>query len=995
MRSPRNTLLATFCLIATCIPVASAASTSLVISQVYGGGGNSGATYKNDFIEILNISASPISLSGYSVQYASTTGSFSSGNLTMLPNITLQPGHYFLIQEAAGAGGTANLPTPDATGSINLSATAGKVALVNGASAIASCTAANVVDLIGYGSGVSCSETAAAPGLSNTTADLRAANGCTDTDNNSTDFSAGPPGPRNTSIPANACSAGPAALTITTASLPASTVNNVYSTTLAASGGSGTRSWSSSTLPGNLLLNASTGVLSGVPIATGSTSITFTVTDSSGHANATFLLTVNPVPPCNSVTIGSVQGSGDASPIAGQSVTIQGIVTALRSNGFFMQDSGDGNSATSDGVFVFTSSAPSGNAVVGNAVCTSGTVAEFDGQTEIDTPMVFAISSGNALPAPHILTTADLNPLGPIDQLEKYSGMRVTIPSLTVTGPTGGTVNEVEATSTSSGAFYGVITGTARPFREPGIALTDTLPPGTPANVPRWDTNPEVIEIYGLGQVGTTAIDVTSGAIVTNLTGVMSYFPTMYEILPDAGSGTASGNIVYAAVPDKTPTEFTIASTNLQHFYNTYQDPNGPPGASSTNVDPVAFANRVSKLSLGFRDVLKLPDIIGVEEMLDLPTLQTIASQVNSDALVQTGINPGYTAYLQEGNDVSNINVGFLVKSNITVVDVTQYGKDDPITNPTSGSVSKLNDRPSLALRARAAQPGSDNAVAFTVILNHLRSLDDIDDPSSGPFVRLKRQKQAEYLADLIQSRQAADPNERIIAIGDFNAYQFNDGYVDVVGTVKGTPAPADQVVLASNPLVNPALTALVDLEDPSLRYSYTFSGSAEEIDQFVLNNPAMSIYSRFAVARVNADFPESYRGQFTRPERVSDHDWIVGYFTLPAATAPSNVNVTSSVSITSTGLSYNRVTKQYTGTLTIVNTSASALTAPLQLALSNLSAGDTLANATGTGAAGPYITALPAGSLAAGGSVQVTVRISAPQSASPTFTALVYSGTF
>src|ERR1700735_1603851 len=137
MRSQRYTLLAAFWLIATFLPIASAASSTLVISQIYGGGGNSGATYKNDFIEILNISGSPISLSGYSVQYASTTGNFSSSNLTMLPNATLQPGHYFLIQEAAGAGGTTNLPTPDATGSINMSATAGKVALVNGASAIA------------------------------------------------------------------------------------------------------------------------------------------------------------------------------------------------------------------------------------------------------------------------------------------------------------------------------------------------------------------------------------------------------------------------------------------------------------------------------------------------------------------------------------------------------------------------------------------------------------------------------------------------------------------------------------------------------------------------------------------------------------------------------------------------------------------------------------------------------------------------------------------
>ncbi len=971
-----------------------AGSTTLVISQIYGGGGNGGTILKNDFIEILNISASPISLNGYSVQYASSTGNFSASLTTVLPNVTLQPGQYFLIKEAAGGSGTTDLPAADATGSINLSATTGKVALVNSTTAIASCTAATVVDLIGYGSGASCSETSPAPTLTSTTAALRANGGCTDTDKNSTDFSSGTPNPRNSSMQAS-CSNGPSPLTITTTSLPAATVNNVYSTTLAASGGSGGRTWSSTTLPSNLSLDPATGVLSGIPAAMGSTQITFMVTDSTGPVSAMLTLTVNPVPTCTPVTIGSVQGSGDTTPVAGQKVTVEGIVTALRSNGFFVQDAGDGNPATSDGIFVFTNSAPSGNAVSGNLVCVTGTAAEFDGQTELDGPTFFAVSSGNALPAPYVLTTGDLSPSGPLDQLERFSGMRVTIPSLTVTGPTGGTVDEVHATASSNGAFYGVITGTPRPFREPGIALTDTLPPGTPSGVPRWDTNPEIIEVYGFGQPGNTAINVTDGATVSNLTGVMSYFPSMYELLPDVGSGTVSGNVSFTAVPDKTANEFTIASTNLQHFYNTTQDSNGPPGASSTNVDPTAFANRVMKLSLGFRNVLKLPDVIGVEEMLNLATLQTVAAQLNSDAQTQTGVNPGYTAYLQEGNDISNINVGFLVKSNITVVDVTQYGKNDQITNPTTGSVSALNDRPPLVLRARAAQPGSNNSVAFTVIVNHLRSLDSIDDPSTGAFVRLKRQKQSEYLANLIQSRQAADPNEKIIAIGDFNAYQFNDGYVDVVGTVKGLPAPAHQVVLASNPIVNPPLGALVDQEDPSQRYSYSFSGSAQEIDQFLLNNAAMTIVSRIATARVNADFPESYRGDFTRPERVSDHDWVVGYFTLPPASAPSNTDVTQSVSITSTGLSYNRINKQYTGTLTITNTSGSALAAPLQLVLSNLTAGDTLANATGVAPAGSYITALATGALAPGASVQVTVRINGTQTTSPTYTPLVYSGTF
>jgi uncharacterized protein len=677
--------------------------------------------------------------------------------------------------------------------------------------------------------------------------------------------------------------------------------------------------------------------------------------------------------------------------LAGQTVTTSGIVTALRSNGFFLQSPppGDNDDNTSDGIFIFTSSAPSGAAVAGNSVCVSGAVSEFQGQTEISSPTLFALGSMQPLPAPVTLTSSDLNPSGPLDQLEKYSGMRVTIASLTVTGPTDGSLDEAHATSTSNGQFYGVITGTARPFREPGIALTDTLPPGTPPNVPRWDTNPEVIQIYGPGQVGATPINVTSGAIVTNIVGVLSYFPSQYEILPDpTGTPGVSGNISYAAVPDKTPGEITIASTNLERFYNTAQDPNG--SGTVVVLTPAAFANRLNKASLGIRNVLKLPDVVAVEEMQDLPTLQALADKINIDAA-----NPGYQAFLAEGNDISNINVGFLVKSTITVVDVTQYGKNTTFVSPTSGSTLLLNDRPPLILRARTARAGSNESMSFTVIVNHLRSLLDLDDPASGAQVRAKRQQQAEFLADLIQSRQAADPNEKIVVLGDFNAYQFSDGYVDVVGTVKGMPVPADQLVLSSNPLVNPALTALVDQDAAADRYSYTFGGSAQELDQILLNQPALAIFSRYAVGRLNADFPEIYRNDPNRPERISDHDWPVVYLNLPPDAPASATDVTGQVNIASSGLAYSRISQQYSGTVTISNTSGAPLNGPLQLALANLSAGAALANANGVGTNGPYVTALSSGALAPGASVTATIRIAAPQTSSPTFTPLVFSGNF
>src|SRR5947199_510096 len=128
MSSLRRSLL---CLIlfAVCAASLHAQVTHVVISQVYGGGGNAGATFKNDFIELFNRGSAAVDVSGWSVQYASSGGT-SWSNSTSLSGI-IQPGQYYLVQEAAGTGGTTNLPTPDATGNIAMSATAGKVALVN------------------------------------------------------------------------------------------------------------------------------------------------------------------------------------------------------------------------------------------------------------------------------------------------------------------------------------------------------------------------------------------------------------------------------------------------------------------------------------------------------------------------------------------------------------------------------------------------------------------------------------------------------------------------------------------------------------------------------------------------------------------------------------------------------------------------------------------------------------------------------------------------
>jgi len=185
-------------------PAAHAVSTGVVISQVYGGGGNSGAPWHNDYIELFNLSGVAVDLTGWTVQYASAAGT--TWAMTPLSG-SIAPGGYYLIEENAGAGGGAPLPTPDAVGTISMNATTAKVALVSDAIALSgTCPSGGaIVDFVGYGSSASCSETSPAATLGNTTAALRQNGGCVDTDDNSSDFAELVPSPRNSASATHSC----------------------------------------------------------------------------------------------------------------------------------------------------------------------------------------------------------------------------------------------------------------------------------------------------------------------------------------------------------------------------------------------------------------------------------------------------------------------------------------------------------------------------------------------------------------------------------------------------------------------------------------------------------------------------------------------------------------------------------------------------------------------------------------------------------------------
>ena len=191
-----------------------ASPTGLVVNQVYAAGGNTGATYASDYVDILNTGSSAVDLTGWSLQYASASST--SWSATPLSG-TLQPGHSYLVGLASSGAIGAALPAADATGTTNMAVSGGKVALVHDTAALAcgatagSCSAvATVADLVGYGTATDYEGSAAAPAGSSTLAVGRP--GCTDTDQNANDFDTVTPTPTNASG-AQLCTSAAASVT--------------------------------------------------------------------------------------------------------------------------------------------------------------------------------------------------------------------------------------------------------------------------------------------------------------------------------------------------------------------------------------------------------------------------------------------------------------------------------------------------------------------------------------------------------------------------------------------------------------------------------------------------------------------------------------------------------------------------------------------------------------------------------------------------------------
>jgi hypothetical protein len=555
-----------------------------------------------------------------------------------------------------------------------------------------------------------------------------------------------------------------------------------------------------------------------------------------------------PVEP-DAIEIWSIQGSGPSTLIEGQTVyTADNIVIGLARNGFFIQtpeERSDGDPETSDGIFVFTNSAPA--VQVGDLVDVYGDVDEFFDWTELTNPRITVTASGVPLPDPVVFDATLPSPDQPQspNELERFENMLVEV--------RGGTVT---STSDQFGNFL-VVAGPERAFREPGLRY-----PGEQGLLV-WDGNPEIFEVDPNAAPGMPDLSPAAGARIVHMRGPLAYRFCRYRVYPTALE--IEGGFAARPVRDRQEGELTIATQNLFGLVDDIDDP----GVEDEVVTPAEVARRLSKHAHAIREVLKLPDVLCVQEVEKGSLLDSLADGLSDDA---EGV--AYTAYAARGTDPGGRNLGLLVRETIAVDSVATIG--GTATFDFDGSPEPTFCRPPLVLCGSFT--GGTEPFPLVVICVHLRSLLGIDDASEGPFVRAKRLAQAQFLADEVERLQSEDPDVQLVIAGDFNAFEFTDGYVDVLGLITGEYDPASALIAGDDVVDPPLRNRILDLE-PRERYSTVFEGSAQAVDHVLTSSALAPFTSGVELGRGNADAPRSFAADGESPLHASDHDGLVVFF--------------------------------------------------------------------------------------------------------------------
>lgn len=863
-----------------------ASTQGVVISQVYGGNGN---TFNRDYVELFNASASPVDISGWSIQYSSATGTglFASNGITAL-NGTLQAGQYYLVGLASAANG-AGLPVTDATGTSNLSGTNGKVVLVNNSAGLtcnggsAPCSPAQVaeiVDLVGYGS-ANFFETSAAPVASTSLALFRANNGCTDSDQNNSDFSTGTPAPRNSGSSFNPCGGSPlnapivpscgnltvdvgsSGLLALSASDADSVVNQAQIISVAVDG-IGLSDFNSASLDGgsatvNLLVN-STVAVGNYPVQ-----IQFFNNEAQSVVCTSNVIVQNPLAVTPIYTIqGSTLGIASVSPLSGSSVVTEGIVTAKISNGFYLQDEvGDNNPLTSDGVFVF------GNNTlalvnVGDKIRLHANVTEFNTVTELVSPSNLQILSTN-----HPVIPVDISlPEVTEGDIEAYEGMLVRIVSPMTVSQNFFQGRYGQVSLSAQGRLIKP-TNIYRPGTQEAINLNDenarrriTLDDGSSAQNP----NP----IPFIGQDNT----LRAGDIAQTITGVIDH-----GLITASSSGPSDYKIhatetpVFTrenprtAGPEQVGGNVKVASFNVLNYFTTFINGNTASGLSGQgcSLGASVLASNCRGANNATEFTRQRDKIINAIAAINADVVGLMEIQNNGSTALQDLVN-GLNAKVGENTYALIVDpVAGMGTDAIKVAMIYKPAKVSLVGNALSDN-SLINSRPTLAQTFTTS-----NGEKFSVLVNHFKSKGcgdavgaDLDQNDGQGCYNATRTQQAQQLATFIQTVKATALDDDVLIIGDLNAYGKEDP-IDTLDAYGYT----DQIARF----------------DGQAGYSYVFDGEAGYLDHALANNSMAAQISNVVHWHINTDEPSviDYNTEFkpqdlytSEPYRSSDHDPVV-----------------------------------------------------------------------------------------------------------------------
>lgn len=878
------------------LPLQALAVSDVVISQVYGGNGSS---FNRDFVELYNRGSAPVNITGWSIQYASATGTgnFSSNPVTAVSG-TLAPGQYYLVGMATATGGTA-LPTPDATGTVNLSSTAGKVVLVNSTTGLACngstaqpCTAtqlAAIVDLVGYGSANFFEGAGAAPAPTATSAVRRLGGGCADTDNNSADFAVDTAVPRNSSTVVAACTPGqpvvpacPAFSTVQgiagSSAITATDGDDVVTAAAITSGG----------VPGITLGTVTPAATPGgtarvrvevaASLATGSYAPVVTFTNASSQT-ATCTVVVSVLTPPGSLTsIPAIQGPGATSPITGSTVTTRGVVTGafpgLR--GYFIQDeTGDGNPLTSDGLFVFSGSTTL-PVEVGERVQVTGPVVEFAGDpsrptiTEIGAPSTVAkLGLGSIVPTPVTLPEATEG------DLERFEGMLVTIPATLTVSQNFFQGRYGQVTLSAAGRLLKP-TNVHRPGTPDALALAAdnarrriVLDDGRSSeSLFSGVENPNPIPYIGADNT------LRAGDTVTGLTGIVDYGRitsatgatsiTDYKLHPTVTPVFVRTNPRTAA-PPAVGGNIRVASFNVLNFFTTFGNGATASGQTGQGCLPSGTTGDCRGADSAAEFTRQRDKIVRALAALDADVVGLIEIQRNGGVATQNLVG-ALNGFLGSAVYAAVPDPAFVGTDAIQQTFIYKPARVSLVGSALSDA-SAVHNRPPVAQVFAAVAGGG----RFSVVVNHFKSKNcdgatgaDLDQGDGQGCFNDRRRQQATALLSFVNSVKLAAGDDDVVVVGDLNAYGREDP-VDI--------------------LVNGGLQDQLARFGGGGAYSYVFDGEAGYLDHGLVTTSMIAQVTGATTWAINADEPSiiDYNTEFkpqdlytASPYRSSDHDPVL-----------------------------------------------------------------------------------------------------------------------